>query len=1769
MGVESLVLKLGTRHVSAVHVAGFTCGERHKERSGSILVREDGVSDPARPMPVASSSSSTRRYCDDAVRSASMPVAVTGGSTVDKRRVSNKAVALRMRAAVVITVLLATILAAPTVASAVTWLNAYPVGTIHVQPSKVTVDLFGTARLNANTAKITVGGVSLKTYVTNVGPAKGHWQATETQNPVTGVWTVVWTWVPDPAGTTKATIYGYPGALTEGTRAVTVNVKDVNGNALSYGWSFTIGIAPIVGTPTPASGSTLTTLTPTISVPVSDNTGVTAWNATFGGVPATASLVGGILWIAPSVPLSNDATTTLSLTVFDAAGNATSRSWEYYVQTYPPMPGDYSDCVSCHPNQHDEYSTNSDCALCHTPTTGWGAHTGTTTDLHTRVPLDAYCGDCHVSALLSEHGRYDLTCLTCHTSTNLSVIGAIAAGDSSCVACHGTVDHYESVDHTAAPAPENIQISGVDFGTHECDECHSLRLGDLHQALNGTPDCATCHPSPRDSFTTWDRGCVQGGCHSVESSAPMHEAIDAAHVFPADKASCLEVGCHDVTGMVPFAGRSIADLHAAASTSEGGETRTSCEICHSDGVTPTNDCLSSGCHPEKALPHGFDPIVHTAAPTEPESGTWPYVDTDAHYGTTYFNTPYAYDYACSTCHDMQIAAEHAKTTATSASLGCSNCHPTPRNTFGTWDKSCAQGGCHTVAGETKHEALTPAHAMSSGDVAAGCGFVNPDNGRRPCHYADIVQEHNRTISPNVDPPNTLITKTLAVTCEECHSSPAFAALAGNWDGTCNACHDGTALPNHTVSGTARHDDVYAKHGVPGLNTQDEHGWIRVNPDPNSANKTIGCGLPTCHTAAYLGGGWPFPTNTCIDCHDYAPVTHTSAPTPATYTISGVSFGPFPCDECHELELGPEHAKPSSSSAAAECEACHPSPRDTLLPVWDKTTCEQGGCHTATSSAPMHAQIDAAHVFPADKASCLEAGCHDAGATAPFEGRSLADLHSTATTTVAGDTRTSCQICHSEGVTPTNDCLSSGCHPERALPHGYDAATHTGNPTAQSFTIDGATYPALPCDSCHAVELGPEHAKSTSSSTAAGCAACHPSPRDSLTTGWDRTTCAQAGCHTVSSSAPMHAYIDDSHARLGDNDACFAAGCHADGSLAAIHANATATVGDDTRVSCMVCHADGIPGTKDCATCHPDKVASHYDPVVHTATVWSGDFTISGVDFGTQSCSNCHPSPDLAANHPPLCSTCHPTAVDATKPWTGACDAAGCHAIGTALPMHAEIDSAHVFPADKASCLTAGCHGAGGSVVFEGKSIADLHSVATTTVAGETRTSCEICHSEGVTPTSECTTCHDLDTLHEGVSVAHPATLLSGTVVFFDGDSDHANAEGSGPIDANTTCSMCHGDMDLVPLHGGSCALCHSGPTPPRNSFTTWEGGCSQGACHPTYHDAASAGHDAAYSNNGTYDDCNSCHWVVPYSTATPIDATTDWCGGCHTMRGDPTPPRTTANASSAAPYLGAQTFTLTATDVNGSGVSGTCWQLGSTSGPWNSGTSIALPAPASGTLSYTIYWYSTDFAGNTEPIKSVVVQIAPAISSGSTLPAVGAARLFTVPTGVTALTVDLYGGMGGGSASYGARLRASIAVTPGQVLIFKVGSRATGAAGGWGGGPGGQGYGGATGGGGSTSVGILGGSVLAEAGGGGGSAGTSLGGPGGVYNTSTSGGNRPGNGFASGTHAGGGGGWTGGTYGATANSPGVGGTSHVVGNVYLNFSQSGNTTGDGRMIITW
>jgi hypothetical protein len=86
---------------------------------------------------------------------------------------------------------------------------------------------------------------------------------------------------------------------------------------------------------------------------------------------------------------------------------------------------------------------------------------------------------------------------------------------------------------------------------------------------------------------------------------------------------------------------------------------------------------------------------------------------------------------------------------------------------------------------------------------------------------------------------------------------------------------------------------------------------------------------------------------------------------------------------------------------------------------------------------------------------------------------------------------------------------------------------------------------------------------------------------------------------------------------------------------------------------------------------------------------------------------------------------------------------------------------------------------------------------------------------------------------------------------------------------------------------------------------------------------------------------------------------------------DTTPPTTSSNAK-ATYYQGAG-ITLTATDASTLGVKVTYYRLND--GPIQSGTWVGIPA-TTGTINYTLTFWSEDWAGNTEPEKSVNFTVA-------------------------------------------------------------------------------------------------------------------------------------------------------------------------------------------------
>ena len=386
-----------------------------------------------------------------------------------------------------------------------------------------------------------------------------------------------------------------------------------------------------------------------------------------------------------------------------------------------------------------------------------------------------------------------------------------------------------------------------------------------------------------------------------------------------------------------------------------------------------------------------------------------------------------------------------------------------------------------------------------------------------------------------------------------------------------------------------------------------------------------------------------------------------------------------CGQCHQADLQAEHTKPSSTSAAARCATCHPTAVAALGGSWNKG-CAQGGCHADGSETQMHAHAESAHAPEAANAACLASGCHAS--------TDLSVIHASAETTVGGVARTSCMVCHSDGVPSGKDCVTchaqagvdyhanqssshiahgdpsgcsechsldlptehakvtsgsitcAGCHGSTEfgalakpwsgscsgchVPHGDLGDTHRAAPASETITILGSGYGKHLCTECHATMD-----VSTLHGGETACATCHPSAYDTLAPDWGRG-CVQGGCHTSGSTKPKHADIDSAH-DLGSLT-CWDSSCHdGAGDLATLHSTASTTTVSGTLTSCQICHAAGRNASAECASsgCHASMHAS-LPASLHTSTD-GYDFISVGMD------NDYHSSSD---GEDAYCSGCH-------------------------------------------------------------------------------------------------------------------------------------------------------------------------------------------------------------------------------------------------------------------------------------------------------------------------------------------------------------------------------------------------------------------------------------------------------------------------------------------------------------------------------------------------
>ncbi|MHB9148478.1 MAG: hypothetical protein ACYC33_00085 [Thermoleophilia bacterium] len=473
------------------------------------------------------------------------------------------------------------------------------------------------------------------------------------------------------------------------------------------------------------------------------------------------------------------------------------------------------------------------------------------------------------------------------------------------------------------------------------------------------------------------------------------------------------------------------------------------------------------------------------------------------------------------CHETVLTIEHNRSDGGRTPLDCLVCHqstaPAVMAAIAAGNTDCS--ACHGFDTSSSHAA---AHGP---DAALTAAYV--DCSSAGCHDLNLVDEH---------------VAARGLSCGACHDSTdpsvqdAIAAGAGvGPQQGCYVCHGADAgrhaaqhaLTNPTVPEcTLCHaDNLVTEHLV------DHPGTCGACHE--SANATVQAVI-----AQYGSGGPSAALNpVCTDCHNTG-TYHTAAAAAHTYAESAE------CQGCHLMILPDEHARPTSAISGAGCAGCHP------LPSGFTATDRCVDCHVGGGLAPVEHQAVAA-VHQSSQTSCATAGCHEADLTVVHVVPGCGTCHSTTKYPATTD----CQVCH-----------GTDAHADLTAAH---TAVETGVVTYDRWGPGG---PSAPCDQCHYLSVIDEHAKSSSSTAAAGCSACHPTALASITRPWNQRCSA---CH-----ASIHPDYEAAHVvePSATND-CWT--CH------------TSIMDARNHLTCAnlgACHvsAAAVPATKDCHTCHPNE-----------------------------------------------------------------------------------------------------------------------------------------------------------------------------------------------------------------------------------------------------------------------------------------------------------------------------------------------------------------------------------------------------------------------------------------------------------------------------------------------------------------------------------------------------------------------------------------------------
>lgn len=1167
--------------------------------------------------------------------------------------------------------------------------------------------------------------------------------------------------------------------------------------------------------------------------------------------------------------------------------------------------GTPTQCSACHSTEfsqatnpnHLSLNLSTDCATCHTPTTGWapasfpnhnsvytlnGAHASIANDCnachngnYTNTPNT--CNGCHADNYAQTTNPNHVTaqfptdCASCHSETTwvpstfdhnsfYPLTGAHASIANDCAACHhgnytntpNTCNGCHNPDYLQANNPNHAAL-GI---TTDCATCHTTAPGwapatfPIHSnyyALNGAhaaiaTDCATCH---NGNYNSTPNTC--NGCHNADytqTTNPNHVASQ----FPTNCASChVETAWapanFDHNSNYPLTGAHAAIANDCAGCHHGNYTNTpnTCNGCHNTDYTQS----TNPNHPALNIPTDCA-TCHTTAPGW-EPAAFPIHNN--YYTLEGAHAAIAND--CATCHN----GNYNNTPNT-----CNGCHNTEYNATTSPNHFSAQFPvecklCHTqtawAPSTFDHNVIYPftgAHAAIANDCNA-ChhglynGTPNTCNG---CHNTDFVQTTN----------------------------PKHQAL--NFPTDCAMCH--TTAPGWEPATFPIHNTYYALNG---------------------AHAAIATDCATCHNGNYNNT-----PNTCNGCHN-TEYTQTSNPNHAA------SQFPTDCALCHtETAWMPSTFDHNTVypftgahvAIASDCNACHHGNFNST-----PNTCN--GCHNANyaqAANPNHVQLN----LPTDCAMCHTTASGWEPASFPIHNTfyALNGAHAA----IASD----CATCHNGNYNTTpNTC--NGCHnPEY---------TQTTNPNhaASQFPTD--------CAMCHTETAWTPSTFDHSTvypftgahiAIANDCNACHHG-------NFNNTPNTCNGCHNANYTQASN----PNHAQLNLPTDC--AMCHTtapdwEPASFPIHNTFYALNGAHAAIAnnCATCHNGNYNNTPNtCNGCHnpeytqttnPNHVTQQFPTdctTCHSETAWAPStfdhnavYPFTGAHIAiANDCNACHNG--NYSNTPNTCNGCHnadyssasnPSHTTLNLPT----DCAQCH---TTAPGW----SPATFPIHNTFYALNGAHA----------TIANDCAVCHNGNYNNTPNTCNGCHNDDYVQTAapnhvtqqfpiNCTQCHS-----ETAWV--PSTFNHNTVYPFTGAhipiANDCNACHQGNYN-NTpnTCTSCHisdYNTSLNPKHTvlnlpTDCAICHTTSAdwqpatfPIHNSFWPLNG------AHATIANNCVSCHNGNYNNTPTT--CVGCHLPDYNQTTNPNHQTQQFPTDCTVCHAESSWVPSTFNHSAVYPFTGA------------------------------------------------------------------------------------------------------------------------------------------------------------------------------------------------------------------------------------------------------------------------